>query len=123
MKKALQELESNTAQIILLLRKNEKIMSRHKVWLCEILTMIINSQKLNEDDLKVFRIFKKLDRDNQMKSPVFDRLNHEYVALSDWLIENQGLILPKADKERIISIMANVNSFPEYSGEEIDQLI
>jgi len=123
MKKALQELESNTAQIILLLRKNEKIMSRHKVWLCETLTMIINSQKLNEDDLKVFRIFKKLDRDNQMKSPVFDRLNHEYVALSDWLIENQGLILPKADKERIISIMANVNSFPEYSGEEIDQLI
>lgn len=122
MKKPIDELNENIDQIVFLL-KTKKIMKRHKEFLCSILNMIISSHVLTEKDLKSINVLKWMDEENIAKITAFNSLNHEYVRLSDWLKANQGFNVPAKNKKRIESIMKRISEFPEYSDNEITEML
>ena len=119
MENPIKELNVNVGQIVFHLRENDKIMHRHKEWICDMLDRIINSKIADEKDLEVFKTLKDIDRKKLIKMPVFDNLNHEYVRLSDWYKANQGLKVPSKERAHIEGIMAQINNFKEYTDEEI----
>jgi len=121
MKKPVEELSEIFDQILFWLRTNKKIWKPNKDAIIGIASKIINSESVTKDDIDFNKTFKKIEKEHWILPPFDYGLNHEYVLLSNWFLENNGFLIPEQNKIRFISISKRIEVLEEYTEEEVNE--